>query len=176
MTITFSPAQFVAEAITVTAAPVLVSLAVRRRSQEVHPTMQLQVGKHPGQPTVAASDCPTTNGRLFAIDRKTKIQYLVDTGSDLCVVPHTMANHLHTPTRNSVYAANGTAIPTYGFAHISLDFGLRREFSWRFVVATNNRRRFSLPFQSIGRLSPPTPRRRNNHARHQRWSQDCIID
>ena len=97
--------------------------------------MQLQAGKHPRQPIVAVSDCPTSNGRLFAIDRKTKIQYLVDTGSDLCVVPHTMANHLRTPTGYNLYAANRTAIPTYGLAHISLDLGLRHEFSWRFVVA-----------------------------------------
>ena len=124
-TITFSPAQPVAKAITVTAALVLVSLAVRRRSQPCSYKSK----------NIPGSDCPTAIGRLFAIDRKTKIQYLVDTGSDLCVVPHTMANHLRIPTGYSLCADNGTAIPTYGFAHISLDFGLRREFSWRFVVA-----------------------------------------
>lgn len=46
-----------------------------------------------------------------------------------------MAKHLSSPTDYKLYAANGTIIPTYGFAHISLDFGLRREFTWRFVVA-----------------------------------------
>lgn len=101
----------------------------------MHIPLQLQVGKRLGQPAVAASDCPPSTGRLFATDRKTKIQYLVDTGSDLCVMPLAMAKHRNSPTEYNLYAANGTIIPTYGFAHMSLDFGLRREFAWRFVVA-----------------------------------------
>jgi hypothetical protein len=32
-------------------------------------------------------------------------------------------------------AANGTSIQTYGWLPLSLNFGLRRDFTWRFVVA-----------------------------------------
>jgi hypothetical protein len=32
-------------------------------------------------------------------------------------------------------AANGTTIPTYGWLSLSLNLGLRRDFTWRFVVA-----------------------------------------
>ncbi len=34
-----------------------------------------------------------------------------------------------------MYAANGTTIPTYGWVSKSLDLGLRRDFTWRFIVA-----------------------------------------
>jgi hypothetical protein len=32
-------------------------------------------------------------------------------------------------------AANGTTIRTYGWLPLSLNLGLRKEFTWRFVVA-----------------------------------------
>jgi hypothetical protein len=35
----------------------------------------------------------------------------------------------------NLYAANGTTIPTYGSTSRSLDYGLRRDFMWRFVIA-----------------------------------------
>ena len=35
----------------------------------------------------------------------------------------------------NLYAANGTTIPTYGWASRSLKLGLRRDFAWRFVIA-----------------------------------------
>ena len=34
-----------------------------------------------------------------------------------------------------LYAANGTTIPTYGWTSQTLNLGLRRDFTWRFVVA-----------------------------------------
>ncbi|CAH2226313.1 jg18631 [Pararge aegeria aegeria] len=36
---------------------------------------------------MATEDYPTASGRLFVTDRTTKAQFLVDTGSDLCVFP-----------------------------------------------------------------------------------------
>lgn len=38
-------------------------------------------------------------------------------------------------TNYQLSAANGTVIKTYGYAHLNLDLGLRRDFQWRFVVA-----------------------------------------
>ncbi|XP_063635129.1 uncharacterized protein LOC134805855 [Cydia splendana] len=34
-----------------------------------------------------------------------------------------------------LYAANGSIIATYGYAHLELDLGLRRCYRWRFIVA-----------------------------------------
>ncbi|GBP23829.1 hypothetical protein EVAR_86204_1 [Eumeta japonica] len=47
--------------------------------------MRLQGGKHTGQSLMATDGCPNVPGRLFVTDRCTKMQFLVDTGSELCV-------------------------------------------------------------------------------------------
>ena len=38
-------------------------------------------------------------------------------------------------TSYDLFAANGTPIPTYGGHTLTLNLGLRRDFTWRFVVA-----------------------------------------
>ena len=68
-------------------------------------------------------------GRLFVTDRKSKMQFLVDTGSDLCVFPRTALRERRSPTNYQLYAANGTSISTYGFAHLELNLGLRRDYT-----------------------------------------------
>ncbi|KAG7309608.1 hypothetical protein JYU34_004079 [Plutella xylostella] len=102
----------------------------------MHRTMFIQVGKLIGQPLIAASDCPaSSSGRLFIVDRKTKIKFLIDTGSDLCVFPRSAVREPRSKTKYELYAANGTNISTYGYKQLELDLGLRRAFTWRFTVA-----------------------------------------
>jgi transposase InsO family protein len=85
---------------------------------------------------MAASDSvPTTPRRLFITDKVTKTQFLVDTGADVCVYPRSLLREKRPKTDYSLYAANNTPIATYGFLNLSLDFGLRRTFVWRFVIA-----------------------------------------
>lgn len=67
------------------------------------------------------------------------MQFLVDTGADLCVVPRKMIRAQHQPSTYELSAANGTTITTYGTAAMILEFGLRREFPWRFVIADVSR-------------------------------------
>lgn len=83
---------------------------------------------------MATNDSPTT-GRLFVTDRNTKTQFLVDTGSDLCVFPRSQLRERRTPTNYRLSAANGSTIETYGYYYLDLDLGLRRCYPWRFVVA-----------------------------------------
>lgn len=83
---------------------------------------------------MATSGCPST-GRLFVMDSKSKVQFLVDTGSDLCVFPRNLIKERRNKTNYSLCAANGTIINTYGYAHLTLNIGLRRDYAWRFVVA-----------------------------------------
>lgn len=95
----------------------------------------LQNGKLSGRSQVAANDCPLPTGRLFVTDRSTKMQFLVDTGSDLCVFPR---SHIKTPCLKSKFdliAANSSVIHTYGPITLHLDFGLRRDFRWKFTIA-----------------------------------------
>ncbi|XP_061729197.1 uncharacterized protein LOC133534126 [Cydia pomonella] len=85
---------------------------------------------------MATDDCPSTStGRLFVTDRTSKTQFLVDTGSDLCVYPRSALCDRRSRTGYNLSAANGSNIATYGYLTLDLDFGLRRSFVWRFVVA-----------------------------------------
>lgn len=83
---------------------------------------------------MATSDCSNT-GRLFVTDLKTKIQYLVDTGSDLCVIPRSYFKDRRVRSDYNLCAANGTPIATYGPVNLVLNLGLRRDFAWQFIVA-----------------------------------------
>lgn len=46
-----------------------------------------------------------------------------------------MTRGYRTKTKFELHAANNTTISTYGYIQLHLDFGLRRDFSWRFTVA-----------------------------------------
>lgn len=84
---------------------------------------------------IAADDGSDNSSRLFITDRCTKINFLVDTGADLCIHPRRLVRERRTRSRYELYAANNSTIATYGFLTLSLNLGLRRDFTWRFVVA-----------------------------------------
>jgi hypothetical protein len=92
-------------------------------------------GKLRQQSLRAANVCTTASGHLFVTDRVRKQRCLVDTGSDLCVFPRKLLPGRRERPDYTLYAANGTTIPTYGWISQILNLGLRREFTWRFVVA-----------------------------------------
>jgi len=56
-------------------------------------------------------------------------------GSNLCVFPRKLLPGHTERTDYTLYAANGITIPTYGWTSRSLNLGLRRDFTWRFVIA-----------------------------------------
>ncbi|GBP13390.1 hypothetical protein EVAR_81818_1 [Eumeta japonica] len=63
------------------------------------------------------------------------MQFLVDTGSELCVFPRSAVQQRRTRTTYQLSAANGTTINTYGYVNLELNLSLRRAYPWRFVVA-----------------------------------------
>lgn len=63
------------------------------------------------------------------------MQFLIDTGSDICVFPRVLLRDRRARSDYVLSAVNGTRICTYGFKDFVLDLGLRRNFPWRFVVA-----------------------------------------
>lgn len=70
--------------------------------------------------------------RLIITDINSGIQFLVDTGSDVSVLPG------HSKLKSSLpklFAANNTSIDTFGEKTLNLNLGLRRNFVWNFVVA-----------------------------------------
>ena len=78
--------------------------------------------------------CPNSS-RLFVTDLHTKVQYLVDTGADLCVFPRARVSERLPRSTYLLSAANGSDIATYGSINLTLNLGLRRDFVWRFVIA-----------------------------------------
>jgi len=84
---------------------------------------------------MAANVCTTSSGRLFVTDKVSKQRYLVDIGSDLCVSPHKLLLGRRECTDYTLYAANETSIPTYGWTTRNLNLVLRRELIWCFVIA-----------------------------------------
>jgi cleavage and polyadenylation specificity factor subunit 1 len=94
-----------------------------------------RAGKPQQQTSPAAVACITNTGRLFITDRTSKHRFLLDTGSDLCVFPRKLVPGRKERVNYELFAANGTTIPTYGWISLSLNLGLHRDFTWRFVVA-----------------------------------------
>lgn len=63
------------------------------------------------------------------------MQFLIDTGADVSVVPRGSSCSNVKPTTMRLFAANGTPIHVYGEALLKVNLGLRREFLWTFLIA-----------------------------------------
>lgn len=68
-------------------------------------------------------------------DKSSGIRFLIDTGSDVSIIPATRVEKTRRPSIFLLHAANGTNIRTYGSKFVATDLGLRRKFSWNFLRA-----------------------------------------
>ncbi|XP_041769966.1 uncharacterized protein LOC121592523 [Anopheles merus] len=73
--------------------------------------------------------------RLQIFDKSSSIRFLIDTGSDVSIIPASKIEKTREPSPFLLHAANGTKIRTYGSKFVSVDLGLRRKFSWNFLQA-----------------------------------------
>ncbi|KAL1518322.1 hypothetical protein ABEB36_001961 [Hypothenemus hampei] len=81
------------------------------------------------------NDSPKQN-RLVVLDRAGMLKFLIDTGADVSVIPNSKSGRYVRPaTSFKLYAANGSAIDTFGEKILTLDLGLRRPMPWNFIVA-----------------------------------------
>ncbi|GFY59308.1 uncharacterized protein TNIN_315091 [Trichonephila inaurata madagascariensis] len=87
------------------------------------------------QPITAITSCHLGSSRLLVTDQLSKKQFRVDTGSDLCVFPCSFLSPRKPDPNSQLKAANNSTIKTYGFLTLPLELGLRRYFSWRFIIA-----------------------------------------
>ena len=98
-------------------------------------TPLLLLGKREGQYVDAADVAGPHLCRLFYItDRNLGLQFLIDTGAQVSVVPPSPKDR-PSPNPLTLQAVNGTTIRTYGTRSLTLNLGLRRTFRWIFVVA-----------------------------------------
>lgn len=91
-------------------------------------------GKHCQQRIEATYSLPEISRRLFIRDQKTNISFLVDTGSDVSLLPANIYQKRN-PSQQTLFAANSSPINVYGQKTLSLDFKLRRQFLWTFLIA-----------------------------------------
>ncbi|GFS61635.1 hypothetical protein TNCV_4312891 [Trichonephila clavipes] len=71
--------------------------------------------------------------RLFIRDRRTNVTFLIDTGSDVSIIPATKTQRQNN-SQMTLSAANTSPIHVYTTQTLSLDLGLRRIFQWTFLV------------------------------------------
>lgn len=78
--------------------------------------------------------------RLCIDDKKDRTKYLIDTGADVSVWPNSpdVKSNIHSIMIPKLYAANGTAIKTFGVIRKQVNLGLRRDFTWNFIIANVN--------------------------------------
>ncbi|GFY09904.1 gag-pol polyprotein [Trichonephila clavipes] len=73
--------------------------------------------------------------RLFLLDRKSGQKFLIDSGSEICVIPPSPTMNKSPQSNFSLFAANNTKIPAYGMVRKELNLGLRRPFIWTLIIA-----------------------------------------
>ncbi|BHF65222.1 hypothetical protein SprV_0200823200 [Sparganum proliferum] len=70
--------------------------------------------------------------RMIEVTRR---RFLVDTGAQISVVPPTPVDRRSPSPGLHLQAANSSPISTFGSRSLTLNIGLRRSFSWIFVIA-----------------------------------------
>ncbi|XP_047999675.1 uncharacterized protein LOC125236791 [Leguminivora glycinivorella] len=117
---------------------IYLAAAVGRRGAADRVQLAATAGKldavHPG----AAGGCVeprSESHRLCVLDFNSGINFLVDTGADVSIVP---ASRFSATVRREcglkLYAANNTEIKTFGTVSLELNLGLRRAFRWTFIL------------------------------------------
>lgn len=86
-------------------------------------------------PVQSVNPLQTGSKRLFIIDKNSNISYLVDSGSVLSIIPKKLLPERREKSSYILAAANNSEIYTYGTITLTLNLGLRRDFTWTFVVA-----------------------------------------
>ena len=73
---------------------------------------------------------------LFVRDKANKIDFLIDSGAAISVLPASKFTHpMAKPERTQLQAANGARIETFGEKLLKVNLGLRRDYLHVFVVA-----------------------------------------
>lgn len=74
--------------------------------------------------------------RVYVGDKTSAVKFLIDTGADVSTIPPQKKYDQKEITDGfPLYAANGTKIKTYGKKSLTINLGLRRSFSWDFIIA-----------------------------------------
>lgn len=83
---------------------------------------------------VVADSVRQASRLLYIRDRNSGLNFLIDTGASISVLPQSKYDKVADPDA-VLYAANGSKIETYGEKLLTLNIGLQRTLSWPFVIA-----------------------------------------
>ena len=72
---------------------------------------------------------------LYVAGKRNKCKYLIDTGAAVSVLPKSCAIRISDADCLPLVAANNTTINTYGTSKRVVDVGLKRDYTWKFIVA-----------------------------------------
>ena len=96
----------------------------------------MHIFEKPGEHSLmAASDSSPQTRRLFIMDKKGNVRYIIDTGADVSVYPRALIRAPLKKTSFNLAAENNAVIATYGTTPMLLDLVLRRDFPGNFVIA-----------------------------------------
>jgi hypothetical protein len=113
----------------------LVSQEIWGQSPKVHTPVFPPPGKHQQRTLTAGNACTTSSGRLFVTDRTSKQRHVIDTGSVPVRLPEEAPPGAQGAHRlQSVRGQRHDHLNLWMDIAIS-DLWLRRDFTWRFVVA-----------------------------------------
>lgn len=102
----------------------------------MHYSLPVQtVGK---RETVAGMATPGADSscRLFIRDKLSGIEFLLDSGSAVSTIPFHCSSHQPAkPSNFYLFSADGSPIANSGYRVQKLDIGLRKVFSWPFIIA-----------------------------------------
>ena len=115
--------------------------------------MQIQSGKLETVVTVATVATENKSNRLFIFDTSSRTKFLIDTGSEVSVIPSKQFKNLK-KSELVLHAANSTRIATYGQHLIKLNLNLRRNFNWPFIIADTTNAIIGADFLQIFHLVP----------------------
>lgn len=108
----------------------------------MQPTLRLdrkEDGKLERRSVEAAYGSGFISRRLHILDRNSQLQFLIDTGSDVSILPVPKSLRKSHLKNETLSAANSTSINCYGFKTITIDLGLRPNYKWTFNIADIDR-------------------------------------
>lgn len=103
-------------------------------------------------------------------DTRNNLRFLVDTGAAISVLP-VRDKACQQPFQLRLQAANGSSINTYGTKSLTLNIGMRQDFTWNFTVADVQMPILSADFLAHYDLAI----RMNNHSLTDNLTRLCVL-